>query len=84
MNVPLHAKGVAKVAYVANNGNAFIARFWLEKTPDYALSYSSIYKKAGEWESEKLDVRFSDPSMKSVSETKRSGLDQKKFPLDPR
>jgi hypothetical protein len=79
--IVIATKGRAKIAYVFSNGNATIADYWVESNPDYVLFYSSVFKKAGEWETDTLDLKFSNPSMTSVTETKRSGISQKKFPL---
>lgn len=74
-------KGMAKVAYAFDNGNAFIATYWVEMNQSIALSYSNIFKKAGAWETEKIDFKFTHPTLTSVSEVKRSRLSQKAQPL---
>lgn len=74
------SKGSAKIAYVFDNGNAFSVSYWVEVSPGFALDYSSVFRKAGTWEAERLDAQFSHPSMTSVAETKRSGSAQKIFP----
>jgi hypothetical protein len=74
-------KGTAKVAYAFANGNAFVANYWVETTPDFSLFYSSTFRKAGTWETENFDARFSDVTMTSVSETQISGRSQKSFPF---
>ncbi|MFA6014363.1 MAG: hypothetical protein WC742_04785 [Gallionellaceae bacterium] len=78
------AKGTAKIAYVFGNGNAFIVNYWIEKPLEFGMFYSSVNKKAGEWERENLDAKFSHPSMDSVSVTKRSGRSEKMDPLSHR
>jgi hypothetical protein len=45
------------------------------------LYYSSVLTEKGSWETEKLDAKFSHPSMTSVTEIKRSGLSKKSDPL---
>ncbi len=75
------AKGKAKIAYVLGNGDAYITEYWVESDQDFQLHYSCVFKRAGEWEKEKLDATFSNPSMTNISETKRSGLSIKRFPL---
>ena len=74
-------KGVAKIAYVFGNGNAFIVSYWVDTTPEFGLAYSSAFKKSGAWETENLDAKFSHPTMTSFTETKRSGSSQKTYPL---
>jgi len=74
-------KGVAKVAYVYANGNANVVSYWVETTPAFGLYYSSTFNKVGTWETETFDAQFSHPSMSSISETKRSGLSQKSYPM---
>lgn len=79
--VLIATKGMAKIAYVFTNGNASIATYWVENSQDYALFYSHAFKKAGEWEGDTFDIKYSNPAMTSVSETKRAGLEKKQFPL---
>lgn len=74
-------KGVAKVAYVFGNGNAFVTSYWVETSAQFRLNYSSTFSKSGTWETQNFDARFSHPDMSSVSNTKRSGGSQKSFPL---
>lgn len=74
-------KGVAKVAYVFANGNAFSVSYWVEPPSESGLYYSSTFKKAGTWETEKLDAQFTHPTLTSLSETKRSNSFQKSNPL---
>lgn len=74
-------QGVAKVAYVYKNGNAFKVSYWVNTTPPFGLSYSSEFKKSGTWETEIFDARFSHPTMTSFTVTKRSGSEQKNYPL---
>jgi hypothetical protein len=64
-------KGIAKIAYTFSNGNAFIATYWVESTKTTSLQYSSEFKKAGTWEKEVFDRKFSHPTATSVTETKR-------------
>lgn len=77
-------KGMAKVAYVSGNGNAFVVSYWIKKPLEFGMFYSSTFKKAGEWESENYDAKFSHPSFVSVSEIRRSGLSEKMDPLSHR
>jgi hypothetical protein len=74
-------KGMAKVAYVMENGNAYLVTYWVQSSPASALIYSKLFQKAGTWEKEKLDVRFSYPTMATLSETKRNGETKKYYPL---
>ena len=74
-------KGVAKIAYVFGNGNIFAATYWVEPTSEFTLFYDDVFKKAGTWEKEKFDAKFSHPSISSVTETKIDGLKEKRFPL---
>jgi hypothetical protein len=74
-------KGVAKVAYVFENGNIFAATYWVEPTSGYTIFYDNVFKKAGTWENEKFDAKFSHLSISSVTESKRDGLKEKRFPL---
>lgn len=64
-------KGAAKVAYAFEKGNAFVVDYWVDSSQGHKLQYSSSFRKAGNWESERLDLRLSHPSMSSVGETKR-------------
>lgn len=75
-------KGVAKIAYKFENGNAFIVSYWVETIPEFALSYSSAFKKSGTWETESFDAQFSHPTMTSFNEIKRSGSSRKVYPLE--
>jgi hypothetical protein len=77
-------KGTAKVAFVFNNGNAFVANYWVEATADFSLYYSSAFRKAGTWETENFDARFSDSTLSSISETKTSGKAEKTYPFSHR
>lgn len=77
-------KGEAKVAYMIGNGKAFVARYWIQKPLEFGIFYSSDFKKTGEWEKEKFDIRFFHPSLVTVSETKRYGLSEKMDPLSHR
>ena len=74
-------KGMARVAYVFENGNAFVVSYWVEASSLYRLHYSSIFSRAGTWETQTIDARFSHPTLTSVSETKISGSSEKKYPL---
>ncbi|MFH2134822.1 MAG: hypothetical protein ABII81_06530 [Pseudomonadota bacterium] len=77
-------KGRANVAYTFPNGNAFAVSYWVLRGQDFMLQYSTTFKKAGTWEADKFDVKFSHPSMNSVSEVKRSGHPRKNFPIEHR
>lgn len=77
--------GIAKVAYQFANGNALVATYWVgEKPPKTTIQYNGNLKKAGEWESDSLDFRFSHPDVKSFSTTERDGQKQKINLLDHR
>ena len=78
-------KGSANVAYVFSNGNASIASYWVKSFPvESALNYSNNNKKAGTWESEVLDAKFSHPAMTSVSTIQRNNLYEKVNPIQHR
>lgn len=64
-------KGAAKVAFTFKKGAAFVADYWVEPRQGHKLHYSSSYRKEGSWEFERVDLRFSHPSMSSISQTKR-------------
>ena len=71
------ARGMATVAYETNDGNAFVANYWVEESPMFGLYYSSELWKAGEWETDDVDAHFLHPKMESVTVTKRSGRRKK-------
>lgn len=77
-------KGSAKVAYQFENGNAFIATYWVESNPAFGLFYTHVFKKAGEWETDNIDTKFLHASMSGVSEIKRSGASEKNYVLSHR
>ncbi|MBI5109608.1 MAG: hypothetical protein HZA62_12780 [Rhodocyclales bacterium] len=77
-------KGAAKVAYTFPNGNAFVVSYWVDSSPEFGLYYSNQFRKTGNWEYEALDTRLSHSSMRSVSETQRSGASQKEDPISHR
>jgi hypothetical protein len=70
------ARGKATVAYETNDGNAFVATYWVE-SPMFGLNYSSEFKKAGEWETDDIDAHFLHSNMNSVTVIKRSGRNEK-------
>lgn len=76
--------GRATAAYVAPNGNAFIASYWVEAPVKTRLSYSNDFKKAGTWESGTYDFRFVNPNLSSVSMTTRNGANVKTSLIEPR
>lgn len=65
--------GRVTVAYVFSNGNANVASYWVEAPNKNTIRYASEFKKAGTWETDTYDFRFSNPSLSGVSSTKRSG-----------
>lgn len=70
----LAVSGMVRVAYNMNNGNAYLANYWVEEAlPRTTLSYSSAFRQAGQWENEALDFRFAHPDLQSVSVVTRSG-----------
>lgn len=69
-------KGMAKVAYAFDNGNAYVTSYWVEASSQ-TLSYSNSFRKAGTWEAEPVDARFTHPTLSSVAETKRGGAGEK-------
>jgi hypothetical protein len=78
----LAEKGVAGVAYTFSNGDASIVQYWVNPSAPLELNYTSQQKKAGEWESQELDARFSDAALTSLSliNTNAKGEGKKKFP----
>jgi hypothetical protein len=78
------AKGEAKIAYAMGNGNAFTVSYWVESSQKFGLSYSSVFKKTGDWENEKYDAQFSYPTMAGFSVVQRSGSSQKIYLLSHR
>ncbi|MFN3738844.1 hypothetical protein [Hydrogenophaga sp.] len=69
----LALSGMVRVAYVMTNGNAFLANYWVEEElPRTTLRYSKAFRKAGEWENEAVDFRFSHPNIQSVEVVTRS------------
>jgi hypothetical protein len=74
-------KGSARIAYVFANGNAFIANYSAETDSPRRLLYSSEFRKAGDWESEKLDNRFTHASLSEVTVTKWNDKEVKPFLL---
>lgn len=77
-------KGVAEVAYVLGNGNAFSVRYWSEKSHPSGLFYSGVLKTAEAWEAKHFDTLFFHPKLMSVSITKRAGFNLKPNPLSHR
>ncbi|MFM2111603.1 MAG: hypothetical protein RLZZ271_263 [Pseudomonadota bacterium] len=73
----LARNGSVKVAYAFKNGNAFIATYSVQDPVAPTLHYSSRFKRAGEWESERVDLKFSDATMSSVVEYKVNGKTEK-------
>jgi hypothetical protein len=75
-------QGMARVAFIFNNGNAAMAKYWINPSTPLELNYTSQQKSAGEWESQELDARFSDAALTSVSLTNANtkGEGKKKFP----
>lgn len=71
-------KGQAKVAYAFNNGNAIIVDYSVK---DATLIYPHYFKKAGEWESEKIDIRFTHKMMESFDVTEYDKQTQKLYLL---
>lgn len=76
--------GRATAAYVAPNGNAFIASYWVESSLKTRLSYSNEFKKAGTWESGTYDFRFIDRNFTSISMVSRGGTRTKTNPIGRR
>ena len=74
-------KGNANVAYVFENGNAMIVDY---SAKDAYLLYPHSFKKAGEWESDKIDVKFSDSRMKSFDATEYNKKAEKQYLLSHR
>jgi len=64
-------KGIANTAYLMGKGDAFITTYWTDVVPTFNLIYSTVFKKAGTWEADNLDVKFSHPTLTSVTETQR-------------
>lgn len=63
--------GSATAIYKFNNGNAHVAKYWVD--PNIAaptsLSYWSEFKRAGEWTTSAADQIFTHPALASVSVT---------------
>ena len=64
--------GIVRVAYVFPNGNAFMARYWADKGGP-TLVYSSTFHKAGRWEKDPVELKFTDPNLQSVSVIETNG-----------
>lgn len=75
-------QGTARVAFIFNNGQASIVKYWINPSTPLELNYTSQQKSAGEWESQELDARFSDAALTSVSlaNANTKGEGKKKFP----
>ena len=67
-------KGTAKVAYVFSNGNAMIVDYSVKGA---YLLYPHSFKNAGEWESEGIDMKFSDKKMDSFDATQYNSKSEK-------
>jgi hypothetical protein len=74
-------KGQAKIIYATSKGTAFIVSYWSDQTGGNLLNYSSVFKKAGEWESMQTDFKFTQAEIQGFSETKRGDRSVKSFPL---
>jgi hypothetical protein len=74
-------KGSARIAYAFANGNAFIANYSVEADSPEKLLYSAEFRKAGDWESEKLDTRFTHASLSTVTVSKWNDKEVKPFLL---
>ncbi len=70
-------KGTTTVAYKFQNGNALIAKYWVENGSPIELLYSNEFKAKGTWEKTKLDNTFSDTALKSTSTTKYNSRERK-------
>jgi hypothetical protein len=78
----LATTGLVKVAYVMNNGNAYVVRYWLsEQAPKYALNYSDEFKRTGAWESDSYDLRFNHKDMRGVVVTQYGDTKTKQIPV---
>lgn len=64
--------GVVRVAYVFPNGNAFMTHYWANKGGP-ALGYSSTFHKAGQWEKDPIELKFTDPNLQSVNVVEHDG-----------
>lgn len=73
----LARNGSVKVAYAFKNGNAFIATYSVEDPVAPTLHFSSRFKRVGEWENERVDLKFSDPALNSVVEFRVNGKSEK-------
>ena len=65
----LAKNGTAKIAYVFKNGAACVANYSFANTDRYSskLSYSSVFRKRGTFESETYDATFTHPSLTSCT-----------------
>jgi hypothetical protein len=73
-------RGSAKIAYVFTSGNAYLANYWIDGSKPYELLYSKDFRKVGTWEMEKIDIRFTHPAMKGISEN-QINYESKKYML---
>lgn len=71
-------KGTAKVAFVFSNGNAMRVDYSIK---DAYLLYPHSFKKAGEWEAEQIDAKFSHAMMNSFDATEYNNKPQKSYLL---
>jgi hypothetical protein len=76
--------GRVTAAYVYPNGNAYVASYWVESPNKYNIQYAAEFKKAGTWEATTYDYRFSNPSLTTVSVTKRNNAMRKTDLIDSR
>ena len=79
MAMGIASRGQVRVAYAFTNGNAFVATYWVEAAAKQALSYTSEFKKKGEWETGRFDMTLTHPALSGVSETMRGKARQKYF-----
>jgi hypothetical protein len=62
----LAVTGQVKVAYHFGNGNAYIVQHWLvSEGSRLRQKYSHVFKRAGEWEKDLIDLQFSHPQASS-------------------
>ncbi|MCL1825907.1 MAG: hypothetical protein FWG26_08230 [Betaproteobacteria bacterium] len=72
-------KGVARIAYVDVKGGAYIVDYSINKDDPIFLFYPFVFKKHGEWESEKLDAKFSDNRLNSIRATEYNEKHEKPY-----
>jgi hypothetical protein len=73
--------GYVTVNYSFENGNAFVAKYWVDTNRNAAeeILYFSEFKRTGQWQAEPSQLKFSHPGMTSVLVTKYGDRHAKSF-----